>query len=136
MGLLGFKHHKRFDAKRVFEQIEDAGIRPVLFSKEDMLRTKTIGADLGLDTDFNAWISLKEDIDLGRVNRDGNEVLPSGIENIKKHLEEVDTIPLQVQMFSDVDARSTEQMFQVYQEYGDIVACIGNILNSENIAVF
>ena len=101
-----------------------------------MLRTKTIGADLGLDTDFNAWISLKEDIDLGRVNRDGNEVLPSGIENIKKHLEEVDTIPLQVQMFSDVDARSTEQMFQVYQEYGDIVACIGNILNSENIAVF
>lgn len=39
-------------------------------------------------------------------------------------------------MFCDVTAATTEQMFQIYQEEGDIVACIGNILNSENIAVF
>ena len=113
IGLVGFKHHKRKDAKKVCKQLEDAGIRPVLFSKEDMLKTKTVGADLGMDTDFNAWISLKDD-DLGRINRDGNEVLPTGIENIKKHLEHVDKIPLQVQMFCDVDARTTEQMFQIY----------------------
>jgi len=41
--------------------MKEAGIRPVLFSKEDMLKTKSIGADLGMDTDFNAWISHKED---------------------------------------------------------------------------
>ena len=135
LGLLGFKHHKRFDVKRVFQQIEDAGIRPVLFSKEDMLKTKTVGADLGMDTDFNAWISLKDD-DHGRINRDGKEVLPSGVDGIKRHLKEIDKIPLQVQMFCDVDARTTEQMFQIYQEEGDIVACIGNILNTENMSIF
>ena len=114
IGLIGFKHHKRLDAKRVCRTIEDAGIRPVLFSREDMLKTKTVGADLGIDSEgFNAWISLKDD-DLGRINRDGNEVLPTGIKNIRAHLEKVDKIPLQVQMFCDVDARSTEEMFQIY----------------------
>ena len=35
----------------------------MLFSKEDLIRTKTVGADLGIDnTDFNAWISLKDDV--------------------------------------------------------------------------
>lgn len=41
--------------------MKEAGIRLVLFSKEDMLTTKNIGADLGMETDFNSWISLKED---------------------------------------------------------------------------
>lgn len=59
-----------------------------------MVKTKTVGADLGLDTDgFNTWISLKGD-DLGIINVDGNEVLPSGIESIKKHLADIDKIPL------------------------------------------
>ena len=39
-------------------------------------------------------------------------------------------------MFCDVDAKTTEEMFKIYQDNGDIVACIGNILNSENIAAF
>jgi len=93
--MVGFKHHKRRDAKKVCKQLEDAGIRPVYLSKEDMLNTKTVGADLGMDTDlFNAWISLKYDDFGSRINRDGNEVLPSGIDNIRKHLADVDKIPL------------------------------------------
>ena len=72
-----------------------------------MVKTKTVGADLGLDTDgFNTWISLDENISL--INQNGNQVLPSGIENIKQHLADVDKIPLQVQMLCDVDARTTE----------------------------
>ena len=119
--------------------MEDAGIRPVLFSKEDLISTKTVGADLGIDnTDFNAWISLRDDVTevYERINRDGNQVLPSGIESIKKHLAEIDKIPLQVQMFLHAEAKTTEQMFQIYQDEGDIVACVGNILNSENMSVF
>lgn len=27
-------------------------------------------------------------------------------------------------------------MFQIYQENGDVVACIGNIMNSENLHIF
>jgi len=113
LGLLGFKHHKRKDAKKVCKYLEDAGIRPVYFSKEDMLRTKIVGADLGMEHEFNAWISMKDE-DLGLRNRDGMVVLPTGIENIRKHLATTDKIPLQVQMFCDVDARTTEQMFQIY----------------------
>ena len=61
LGLLGFKNQKRSDTKRVWDKIEDAGIRPVLFSKEDMIKTIRLGADLGIDTQqFNLWISLSK----------------------------------------------------------------------------
>ena len=63
-------------------------------------------------------------------------MLPSGIEEIRKHLENTDLIPLQVPMFCDVDTTTTEEMFKIYQENGEIVACIGNILNSENLYAF
>lgn len=133
--MMGFKHHRRLDAKENCKQLEKAGIRPVYLSKEDMLKTKTVAADLGMEIDlFNAWISLKDED--RRINRDGNEVLPAGIDNIREHLAKVDKIPLQVQLFCDADYRTTEQMMQVYQDEGDIVACIGNILNSENMAAF
>lgn len=61
-----------------------------------MLKTKTVGADLGMDTDFNEWISLKDDDSIDRINRDGKKVLPSGIQEIKEHLADTDKIPLQV----------------------------------------
>lgn len=81
-----------------------------------MLRTKSIGADLGMDTDFNAWISHKEDdrLFIDRINENGQEVLPTGIEAIKNHLAEVDKIPLQVQMFCDVNSSTTTEMFKIY----------------------
>lgn len=63
-------------------------------------------------------------------------MLPSGIEEIRKHLQNTDLIPLQVPMFCDVDTTTTEEMFKIYQENGEIVACIGNILNSENLYAF
>ena len=64
------------------------------------------------------------------------EVLPCGIEAVKKHIKDIDLIPLQVPMFCDVTEKATEQMFQIYQEQGDIVACIGNILNTANLHTF
>ena len=80
----------------MFEALEGAGIRGVLFSKEGVLETKSLAKELGIDSDWNAWISLAEDpSDLTKLyNRDGNLILPYGIDGIKKHLNEVDTIPL------------------------------------------
>lgn len=80
----------------MFESLEVAGIRGVLFSKEGVLETKGLAKELGIDSDWNAWISLAEDpSDLTKlINRDGHLILPYGIEGIKKHLAEVDTIPL------------------------------------------
>ena len=44
----------------MFETLEDAGIRGVLFSKEGVLETKSLAKELGIDSDWNAWISLAE----------------------------------------------------------------------------
>jgi len=114
------------------------GIRAVLFSKEGVLETKSLAQELGIDTDWNAWISLADDPSqlTMRINNDGNQVLPCGIEKIKEHIKEVDTIPLQVPMFCDATEEVTRQMFEIYQQNGDIVACIGNIMNSENLHIF
>ena len=60
LGLLGLKNHKRTDAKEQVQKMEKAGIRSVLFSKEGVLETKALGRDLGMDTDWNACITLKE----------------------------------------------------------------------------
>lgn len=44
----------------MFVTMEEAGIRGVLFSKEGVLETKSLAKELGIDSDWNAWISLAE----------------------------------------------------------------------------
>lgn len=61
----------------------------VYFSKEDEKSTKKLGSMLGLETNWNCMMSLSESRTATLVNRDGNVVLPSGIENIRKHINEV-----------------------------------------------
>ena len=76
--------------------METAGIRAVLFSKEGVLETKSLAQELGIDVDWNAWISLSDDpsqLTL-RINYDGNKVLPCGIEKVEEHLSKIDQIPL------------------------------------------
>lgn len=76
--------------------MEEGGIRGVLFSKEGVLETKSLAKELGIDSDWNAWISLAEIPSDFTVlcNQDGHLILPYGINGIKKHIEEVDKIPL------------------------------------------
>ena len=80
----------------MFRSLEEAGIRGVLFSKEGVVETKSFARELGIDSDWNAWISLAEmhEGEENMVNMDGHEVLPQGIEGIKKHLNDIDKIPL------------------------------------------
>jgi len=126
------KQQSKKEANKLFKQFEDAGIRGVIFSREDVLETKSLAKELGIDSDWNAWISLAEQpSDLTKIyNRDGNLILPYGIKGIREHLEKVDLIPLQIPMFCDAEPESTKEMFEVYQSYGDVVACVGNILNT------
>ena len=44
----------------MFRSLEEAGIRGVLFSKEGVVETKSLARELGIDSDWNAWISLAE----------------------------------------------------------------------------
>jgi hypothetical protein len=52
-----------------------------------------------------------------RINMEGNEILPNGIDGVRRHLglvnpdDFVDDVPLRVQMFCDVDSNSTKKMF-------------------------
>ena len=122
----------------MFRSLDEAGIRGVLFSKEGVVETKSLAKELGIDSDWNAWISLaeKNEGEENMVNMDGNVVLPQGIEGIKEHISLVDKIPLQVPMFCFSTAETTRQMFEIYQENWDVVVCVGNILNSENLHIF
>ena len=113
LGLVALKHHKKSDAKKQIKALEAAGIRAVLFSKEGVLETKSLAQELGIDSDWNAWISLSENPSAltQRINRDGHQVLPCGIQKVKEHVANVDQIPLQLQMFCEVTEKETEQMF-------------------------
>jgi hypothetical protein len=93
----------------MFETLDEAGIRGVLFSKEGVLETKSLGKELGIDLDWNSWISLSENpSEFTRLyNKDGHLILPVGIQGIRKHILEVDKIPLQVPMFCDTTAETT-----------------------------
>ena len=66
-----------------------------------------------MDTEWNAWISVSDNPSqlTQIINQDGMEILPCGIEAVKKHIKEIDLIPLQVPMFCEVTEKATEQMF-------------------------
>ena len=116
LGLVALKHHAKKEVNRIFNQLTDAGIRGVIFSKEDILRSKSLAQDLGIDTGWNSWVSLDDDPDEKITNWDGNLVLPFGIEAIKKHIEKIDCIPLQVQILCKANDYRTKDMFKIYQE--------------------
>jgi hypothetical protein len=96
LGIVGVKHHKKQEGNKLFRSLEEAGIRGVLFSKEGVLETKSLAKELGIDCDWNSWISLAENKSEFPqfVNMDGHKVLPQGIEEIRSHLQNIDTIPL------------------------------------------
>ncbi|MGH0117033.1 UNVERIFIED_CONTAM: hypothetical protein FKN15_024978 [Acipenser sinensis] len=62
--------------------------------------------------------------------------LPKGIENVRPHLENIDNVPLLVPLFTDCTPETMCEMVEVMQEYGEVVCCLGSVLNSKNNAVF
>lgn len=70
------------------------------------------------------------------MNRDGNEVLPAGIENIKRHIREVDDVPLLVSLYANATPSTTLQMLDLLQKNGEIVTCVGSALRTSNFDTF
>jgi magnesium-transporting ATPase (P-type) len=62
--------------------------------------------------------------------------LPRGPENIRKHIKNVDDIPLHVCLFAECSPKRVLEMIKIYQENGEVVCCIGSALNSGNSAAF
>lgn len=83
-------------------------------SREDSVKTKVVGSLLGLETEWNTLISLAPS-ELSIKNLVGNVVLPSGIEDIRRHIKEVDNVPLQVSLFSNGTPESMCEMIKTLQ---------------------
>ncbi|KAL4241053.1 hypothetical protein ACF0H5_001831 [Mactra antiquata] len=67
---------------------------------------------------------------------DNRAKLPRGIENIRPHLENIDNVPLLVNLFTDCTPETTCEMFRIMQENGEVVLCVGSSINMQNIPLF
>eukprot|EP00568_Trieres_chinensis_P015973 CAMPEP_0183324344 /NCGR_PEP_ID=MMETSP0160_2-20130417/76806_1 /TAXON_ID=2839 ORGANISM="Odontella Sinensis, Strain Grunow 1884" /NCGR_SAMPLE_ID=MMETSP0160_2 /ASSEMBLY_ACC=CAM_ASM_000250 /LENGTH=166 /DNA_ID=CAMNT_0025491909 /DNA_START=219 /DNA_END=715 /DNA_ORIENTATION=- len=99
-----------------------------------MRRTKELASQMGIDVAWNCAISLRP-LDEGQedphrmtstyADWDVNAKLPHGVEEVKKHLEEVDNVPLLVSLYTDVTKGTTAEMVKVFQSYHDTVLSLG-----------
>ena len=82
---------------------------------------------MGIDVGWNCAISLRpldegEEADAHRMpsnyaDWDVNARLPHGIENVKKHLAEVDNVPLLVSLYTDATKHNTAEMVRRNRYY-------------------
>jgi hypothetical protein len=103
-----------------------------------MRLTKEIASQMGIDVAWNCAISLRP-LDQGEedphrmvsayADWDVNAKLPHGIESVKRHLEEVDNVPLLVSLFTDVTKETTMQMVRLYCSGVALDFVISQILN-------
>ncbi|CAG8547848.1 12207_t:CDS:10, partial [Dentiscutata heterogama] len=131
-------HQPKPDVCNFIEDLRLAGIRFVYFSPNGERESKAYAERLGLETDWNTCILLSSPGDensLGGGYLESHDIkarLPRGIVNIREHLTETDDIPLQVSLFSECTPETTQEMIKIFQEYGEVVCCVGSALNAFN----
>jgi hypothetical protein len=123
-----------------------AGIRFVYFSPLEERMTKAFADRLELETDWNSCIILSEPTypkGAGALNNFGYSAisdikarLPRGVHSIRKHLIEVDDIPLHVSTFAECQPDSSCEMLRIYYENGETVTTVSSILNNEAYQFF
>eukprot|EP00557_Chaetoceros_sp_GSL56_P002710 CAMPEP_0176498374 /NCGR_PEP_ID=MMETSP0200_2-20121128/12282_1 /TAXON_ID=947934 /ORGANISM="Chaetoceros sp., Strain GSL56" /LENGTH=1374 /DNA_ID=CAMNT_0017896567 /DNA_START=206 /DNA_END=4326 /DNA_ORIENTATION=+ len=135
LGLLGSSVRPRRDVAPLIEDCASAGVRFIYFSPRNMRRTKELASQMGIDISWNCAISLRpldegEEADKHRMTSnyadwDVNARLPHGVEAVKRHLQDVDNVPLLVSLFTDVTRSSTSEMVKVFQCYNDTILSVG-----------
>ncbi|KAI8597036.1 hypothetical protein EDD21DRAFT_229650 [Dissophora ornata] len=142
LGMATLAHQPKTNVCDFIEDLGLAGIRFVYFSPSSERESKAFADRLGLETDWNSCILLSSASDpfgasTGYLESyDIKAQLPRGIENIRPHLESVDDIPLHVSLFAECGAEAATEMIKIFQDYGEVVCCIGSSLNINNIAAF
>jgi len=145
LGLLGSAVIPSKEIEPILEACTEAGVRFVYFSPRNMRRTKELASQMGIDVAWNCAISLRpltegqEDphrMTSTYADWDVNAKLPHGVEDVKKHLEEVDNVPLLVSLFTDATKENTAEMIDVFQSYHDTVLAIGLSHLSQNECIF
>ena len=100
---------------------------------------------MGIDVAWNCAISLRP-LQMGEedphrmvstyADWDVNAKLPHGVAEVRKHLEEVDNVPLLVSLYTDTTKRRTKEMLEVFQEHHDTVLAIGIAHLPRNHGIF
>ncbi|CAI5705684.1 unnamed protein product [Peronospora effusa] len=127
------------------EDLNACGIRFVYFSPRNMRRSKLLAEKMGIETDWNCAISLRS------LNSDGPDPhrmtsnysdwdvkarLPHGVDDIKRHLEEVDNVPLLVSLYTDSTPETISEMISIFQENHEVVMGVGSSLKESNAPLF
>ena len=119
LGILGSLVIPKEETQGLLSTLQDAGVRFVYFSPRNMRRQKEIASQMGIDVAWNCAISLRP-LDQGEedphrmvsnyADWDVNAKLPHGIESVRRHLQDVDNVPLLVSLFTDVTKTTTKEM--------------------------
>ncbi|KAF9179828.1 hypothetical protein BGZ50_006662 [Haplosporangium sp. Z 11] len=142
LGMTTLAHQPKTNVCDFIEDLGLAGIRFVYFSPSSERESKAFADRLGLETDWNSCILLSSASDPFGASSgylesyDIKAQLPRGIENIRPHLETVDDIPLHVSLFAECGAEAATEMIKIFQDYGEVVCCIGSSLNIDSVASF
>ena len=166
LGLVSLQYRPKQDIVSLIEDLYTAGIRFVHFTAENEVRAKIFAQKLGLEVDWNCFISLAQSSTVSaeiETNEDGNcdeedgndnsmassvlsiyqatmshirAKLPTGIENIRPHIENVDNVPLLVSLFTECSSDTIMEMLQIMQENSEVILCLGNAWNQDNMAIF
>lgn len=128
------------------EELTKAGIRFVYFSPRNMRRSKSVAEKLGIQFDWNCAISLRaldeqEAHDPHRAisnygDWDVHAKLPHGVAAIRRHLREIDNVPLLVSLYTDATPETVNEMVEVFQEYGEVVMTVGSAYRELNQPIF
>eukprot|EP00605_Chrysophyceae_sp_TOSAG23-4_P000556 GSChrysophyteH1.ASY1.ANO1.627.1 assembled CDS len=111
-----------------------------------MRRSKPVAEKIGIQFDWNCAISLRElspelEADPHRyissyADWDVHAQMPHGVPAIKRHLQEVDNVPLLVSLYTDSTPESSRQMVEVFRSYGEIVLAVGSAYRASNNSIF
>ena len=163
LGVVSLQFQPKADIVSLIEDLESAGIRFVYFTNENEVRGKVFAEKLGLEAGWNCHISLSpgsedEGISNPRDEHDFDSCststssslnsvinafqsyirakLPKGIRNVRPHLENMDNVPLLVPLFTDCTVDAIREMIEIMQENGEVVMCLGNAWNQDNLSIF
>jgi hypothetical protein len=152
LGMLGSLLVPRSEIQSLLNVLNEAGVRFVLFSYRNMRRQKELASQMGIDVSWNCAISLRP-LESGETDPHRmvsnyadwtvNAKLPHGVDDVRKHLEEVDNVPLLVSLYTDVTKDTTKEVVDIFQDYNDTVIAVGlshlpsndGIFSSADIAV-
>ncbi|KAJ3265341.1 hypothetical protein HDU77_005584 [Chytriomyces hyalinus] len=140
LGLAALFYEPKPNISNVIEDLKLAGIRFVYFSEAPERESKAYSERLGLEIDWNSCILLSPAVDgtsSGYLElHDMKAQLPRGVDKVRAHIENVDDVPLRVSLFAEASPPSILEMIRIFQEYGEVVVCLGSSLNEVNAESF